>query len=87
MNFFILNKLIAPRVYKPIYKSEIKESLGGSFNWNFISILTSEMANEDLEREIRIDFFKSAKTGTHENLGFISFNLAQLKDGVLEYDL
>jgi hypothetical protein len=45
------------------------------------------MANEELEREIRIDFFKSSKTGIHANLGFITLNLAQLKEGILEYDL
>ena len=76
MNFYIIHKYIGPRVFKPIYKSEIKENLNGCFDWNFISLLTSEMANEELEREIRIEFFKSSKTGMHANLGFITLNLA-----------
>lgn len=46
MNFFMLHKCLGPRTYKPIYKSEIKESLGGTFDWNFVSLLTSEVANE-----------------------------------------
>lgn len=65
MNFFILYKSIGSRTYKPIYKSEIKESLGGTFAWNFVSLLTSELANEELEREIKIEFFRSNKNGNH----------------------
>ena len=80
-NFFLIHKFIGPRVYKPVYKSEIKEALGGTFNWNFISLLTSELANEELEREIKIEFFKSSKNGRHANLGFITFTLVQLKEG------
>ena len=76
VNFFMLHKFIGPRIYKPIYKSEIKESLGGTFGWNFISLLTSEIANEELEREIKIEFFKSNKNGNHQNLGFTTFTIA-----------
>lgn len=50
---------MGPGSYKPVYKSEITSCLGGRFSWNLVSILTSELANEDPEREIRIEFFKS----------------------------
>ena len=58
-NFFLIHKFIGIGVYKPIYKSEIKSAINGTYHWNHISLLTSELANEDPEREIRIEFFKS----------------------------
>lgn len=87
MNFFIIHKWIGHRLFKPIYKSEITEILNGTFNWNFISLLTSELANEEAEQEIRIEFFRNNKNGKHTNLGFITFTLAQLKEGTTEYEL
>ena len=75
-NFFFVHKFMGPNNYKPVYKSEITSSLGGRFSWNLVSILTSELANEDPEREIRIEFFKSQKSGKHINLGYISCNIA-----------
>ena len=78
-NFFLVYKFISGGTYKPVYKSEIKSAINGAFSWNHTSILTSELANEDPEREIRIEFFKSQKSGKHTNLGYISCNLAQLK--------
>lgn len=73
--------------FKPIYKSEITSSIGGRYSWNLVSITTSEMANEDPEREIRIEFFKSQKSGKHVNLGYASCNIAQLREGQLEFNL
>ena len=78
---------MGPGQYKPVYKSEITSCLGGRFSWNLVSILTSELANEDPEREIRIEFFKSQKSGKHINLGYISCNIAQLREGQIEFQL
>ena len=75
-NFFLVHKFMGPGQYKPVYKSEITSCLGGRFSWNLVSILTSELANEDPEREIRIEFFKSQKSGKHINLGYVSCNIA-----------
>ena len=87
-NFFLVSKFISVGTYKPVYKSEIKDTINDSFSWNHTSILTSELANEDPEREIRIEFFKSQKSGKHTNLGYISCNLAQLKrEGEREFKL
>ena len=58
-NFFLVHKFMGPNQYKPIYKSEIKDCQNGNFTWNMVAMLTSELANEDPEREIRIEFFKS----------------------------
>ena len=87
MNFFLVYKQISPQQYKPIYKSEIKPAVGGFFTWAPTQILTSELANEDAEREIKFEFFKSAKSGKHTNLGYISTNIAQLREGTKEFML
>jgi hypothetical protein len=76
MNFFLVHKFISPQVYKPVYKSEIMASLNGKFSWKSLAILTSEMANEDPDREIKVEFFKSQKSGLNKNIGYITFNLA-----------
>ena len=75
-NFFFVHKSMGPNSFKPIYKSEITSSIGGRFTWNLVSLLTSEMANEDPEREIRFEFFKSQKSGKHINLGYFACNIA-----------
>ena len=75
-NFFFVHKSISNTTWKPVYKSEIQSCIGGKFSWNIISILTSELCNEDPETEIRIEFFKSQKSGKHRNIGYITCNIA-----------
>lgn len=86
-NFFLIHKFMGPNNFKPVYKSEITTSINGRFSWNLVSILTSELANEDPEREIRVEFFKSQKSGKHVNLGYITCNIAMLREGQLQYQL
>ena len=50
-----------------------------------VSILTTDLCNEEPEREVRLEFFKSQKSGKHKNLGFITCNIAQLKEGTLNF--
>jgi hypothetical protein len=57
MDFYIIHKWLGPKTYKPVYKSEIQQSKAGAYEWNEISLLTSELANEEPENEIRIEFF------------------------------
>lgn len=59
----------------------------GRYTWNLVSILTSELANEEPEREIRFEFFKSQKSGKHVNLGYFVCNIAQLKEGTIDHQL
>lgn len=87
MNFFLVHKFISPQVYKPVYKSEIKPAVNGTFRWQLTTLLTAEMCNEDPDREIRVEFFKSSKAGKHTNLGYIQTTLAGLKEGTTEYFL
>ena len=86
-NFFFVHKSMGPNNFKPIYKSEITSCINGAYNWNLVSLLTSEMCNEDPEREIRFEFFKSQKSGKHINLGYAACNIAQLREGSLEFPL
>ena len=72
----LIHKFMGPNNYKPVYKSEITSSINGRYSWNLVSILTSELANEEPEREIRFEFFKSQKSGKHVNLGYFTCNLA-----------
>lgn len=87
MNFFLVHKFISPQVYKPVYKSEIKPNVNNKYSWNLFSTLTSEIANEDPEREIRVEFFKSSKAGKHTNLGYATFNLAMIREGTTEFQI
>ena len=80
-NFFLVLKNMGPQNFKPVYKSEITQSINGRFSWNLFSILTSDLANEDPEREIRFEFYKSQKSGKHINLGYFGVNMAQLREG------
>lgn len=57
VNFFLINKIISPTVQKPIYKSEIKSPVGGVYEWNLINILSADLAGDDVDREIKFDFF------------------------------
>ena len=69
MYFFLIHKQISPTVWKPVYKSEIQNAVGGRFNWNLVNILTADLAGDDIERPIRIDFLQSQKSGKHKHMG------------------
>lgn len=75
MNFFLIHKQVAGNIWKPIYKSEIQQSRSGAFEWNLVSLLSSDLAGDDIEREIRIDFYVSAKSGKHSHCGQVSMTL------------
>ena len=81
MNFFLINKVISPSLTKPIYKSEIQPGTGGVFTWNQVSVLSADLAGDDVDREIKFDFYQSSKTGKHTFLGKVSLTIAQLKEG------
>jgi len=87
MNFFLIHKQVTQNVWKPIYKSEIQASRNLGYEWNLVSLLSADLAGDDVDREVRIDFFVSAKSGKHAHCGQISFTLGQLKEGVREYQI
>lgn len=71
----MIYKYLTPQNYKPIYKSEITSALNGVYTWNSVNMLTAEIANEELDREIRFEFFKSELNGKHKNIGYTSMTL------------
>lgn len=81
MYFFLVYKFISPQVYKPVYKSEITASRNGIFSWEKASSLVQDLCSDDPEREMKIEFFKSEKSGINKNKGHIVFNLAQIREG------
>ena len=61
-------------IWKPVYKSEVKTNCGGrsgptKFEFNQFSTLISDLCNGDKEKEVKIEFFKSQKSGKHQNIG------------------
>jgi len=66
--FFIIYRNIAPGKYNPIYKSEIKRPEGGHFKWNQVQIGATDLCKDEIEREIKIEFFKSVTSGKHKIL-------------------
>jgi len=88
MNFFLIHKQIGQNQWKPIYKSELQGSKKGFTEWNLVNVLASDMAGEaDVEREVRIDFYISQKSGNHKHCGMVSLTLAQLKENTTEFPL
>lgn len=75
MNFFLINKVISPTLQKPIYKSEIQPLKNGLYQWNLVNVLSADLAGDDAERQIKFDFFESAKSGRHTFLGNVVLTL------------
>jgi len=69
MNFFLIHKQVAGNVWKPIYKSEIQPARSGHYEWNVVNVLSADLAGDDIEREVRIDFYISQKSGKHKHCG------------------
>ena len=45
------------------------------------------MCGDGIEREIKIEFFKSVPSGRHKLLDMLTLTLGQLKEGTAEYQL
>ena len=45
------------------------------------------MCKDEIEREVKIEFFRSVPSGRHKNLGQLTFSLAQLKEGTKDFKL
>lgn len=60
MNFFLVMKQVGPTNWKPVYKSEIKPFLNGSFEWNMVNLLMSDITRDDnIDQEFKLEFFSS----------------------------
>ena len=72
-------------IWKPVYKSEVKLTTGGrsgptKFEFNQFSALISDLCAGDKEKEIKIEFFKSQKSGKHQNIGQVLFTIQELQE-------
>ena len=56
-NFFLIHKQVGANIWKPIYKSENQQATNGSYNWNLVNVLSSDIAGDDVDKEVRLDFF------------------------------
>ena len=78
--FFIIYKNRGPNTYLPVYKSEVKRAGPDKIiRWNQVQIGTSDLCNDNIEAEIKFEFFRSQSSGRHTNLGSTSTTLGVLK--------
>lgn len=86
--FFIIYRNIAPGKYSPVYKSEIKRPEQGAFKWNQVQIGATDLCKDDIEREIKIEFFASRTSGKHKILDSVqTITLGTLKEGKQDYPM
>ena len=79
MLFFLMYRMQSGQggrnnVWKPVYKSELKSndnSVRGSsdFIWNQFSVMVQDICGGDLDKEVKVEVFRSSKNGRHANLG------------------
>jgi len=50
-------------------------------------LLSADLSGDDIEREVKIDFYTSAKSGKHSHVGMVPVTLAMLKEGQREYTI
>lgn len=72
-------------IWRPVYKSEIKSqsnNRGGPtvFKFNQLSVLVEDLCAGDLDKDVKIEFFKSQKNGKHQNIGQTLFSIGELKN-------
>ena len=72
----MIYRQIAPGKFTPVYKSEIKRPESGAFKWNQVQIGSTDLCKDEIEREIKFEFFRSVPSGKHKNLAAVSMTLA-----------
>ena len=60
---------------------------GGNYEWNIVNVLSADLAGDDIEREVRIDFYVSQKSGKHRHCGQTSLTLGQLKENTTSFPI
>jgi hypothetical protein len=82
--FLIYRNHGGPRaIWRPVYKSEIHANTdnrrSSEFVFNQCAILVSDLCGDDQDREVKIEFFRSSKSGRHSNLGQMLFTVNELR--------
>ena len=55
--------------------------------WNQVQLGTTDLCKDEIEREIKFEFFRFNSSGRHKNLGSLTMTLAELKEEKNEYPL
>ena len=72
-----------PGKYKPVYKSEVKNNS----SWKEFKLDMFSLCSNELDQEIKIDFFKSNSDGNHKNLGTTIITINELKNGTRQSEI
>lgn len=52
-----------------------------------VNVLSADLAGDDIEREVRIEFYVSQKSGKHKHCGQVSLTLGQIKENIRDYPI
>ena len=86
--FFLVYRETGNQQWTPIYKSEIKRPEGGAFRWNQVQLGSTDLCGDNVERPIKVEFFKSVPSGKHKIIDMIdTITLAQLKSGTQNFEM
>ena len=86
--FFIIYRQISLGKFTPIFKSEVKRAQSGQFSWNQVQVGTTDLCKDNVENEIKIEFFRSNSSGKHKLLGGApNVTLAAMREGTSTYQL
>jgi len=84
--FFLIFREITRGKWTPVYKSEIKRPESGAFRWNQVQVGSTDLCGDDIERPIKIEFFKSDTSGKHKLISACdSLTLGVFKAGTTNF--
>ena len=84
--FFLIYREMGPDKWTPVYKSEIKRPEGGAFKWNQCQLGSTNLCGDNIEKPIKIEFFRSVPSGKHKLIDLVdTLTLAQFKEGSAEH--
>jgi hypothetical protein len=52
---------------------------GGIIDWNEAAIGTTDLCNDNVEQEIKFEFYRNEKSGSHKNMGHLTTTMGVLK--------
>lgn len=77
-----------PGNYTPVYKSETRSSNAGRLVWNMVQIGSTDFCKDDVDREVKLEFFRFNSSGKHKIIGTCNtVSLGSLKQGTHEFNV
>lgn len=77
--FFIVYKSRGQNQWTPLYKSEVRKPRGNVVSWSQCALGLTDLCDDNIEKEFKIEVFLSQTSGAHKNLGFIETSTGVLK--------